>query len=171
MKLAGEPCHKLCHLKSPERQFICVLETIVWLMPFGKHLMPTKNLDQSGGAVRKEGVGIVCSGVILRPNWSQASDTPVPPGIVWTVWQCVFSHVSLVSFFWPRNVEGLVPPSTSLLPAFMLLRLIRIWYLSFLGKRKLQYFLSYCFMGSLHFYNMTVGKCQVKESKIVKLLF
>lgn len=51
-------------------------------MPFGKRLMPTKNLDQSGGAVRKKREGIVCSGVILQPDWSQASDAPVPPGIV-----------------------------------------------------------------------------------------
>ena len=41
----------------------------------------------------------------------------------------------------------------------------------FLRKKETTVFIfSYCFMGFLYFYNMTVGKCQFSESKIVKLL-
>lgn len=57
------------------------LETLVLLVPFGIHLMYTKNLDCRGGGVRKES-GVVCSGVILQSDSSQASDASVPPGVV-----------------------------------------------------------------------------------------
>lgn len=143
--------------------------TIWWLFNAYQKLGPEGwwDLEKEGGYC------VFWSDSLTKPSTRfQASDAPVPPGIVWIMWllgsfACLLNKFLLTMEGW--RIGSLPPP-----PDFLHLCswdwLIRIWCPSFSGKRKLQYFLSYCFMGSLHFYNVTVGKCQVSESKMVKLL-
>lgn len=147
-----------------------VLEAVDWLVPLGSSCLPKPWWRGRWGWEEEGGLCVF---------WSNASSSWSPRLRGFRLLCCrelALGWRSLCGFFsdfllprWMTCAPSAPPSGFPFLSSWD--RLTRIWCLSFLGKRKLQYFLSYCFMGSLHFYNVTTGKHQVGEGKGVELFF
>lgn len=76
MKLADEPCNQFYLLKSPEVQFICVLETLSDCCHFHRHLSASKNIGAESGGLGQVGLVFWSDSSSGQNTKSRARDAP-----------------------------------------------------------------------------------------------
>lgn len=159
----GSSCE--CHLRDSSVLWRLWTDWSFWLV-----FHASQNLGTEDHGIGKRKVDIVCSGAILQADgtpgrgYSCSCATGDSPRMVIARLFLLFSE-----FLLPCSVDNWC--SLCPTPCFPQLKHLkkRIRCLSSLEKWKLQYFLSYCFMGSLHFYNM--GNVKLWKAERVKLSF